>query len=120
MNNKDYLCEQECVHPEAVKQARDNAPDIDTLFDLAELFKLFGDSTRIRIMCALFENELCVCDLCSALDMTQSAVSHQLRILKSAHLVKYRKTGKSSFYSLDDDHVKEIYHLGLEHILENK
>ena len=93
-------------------------PDIDTLFNLAELFKVFGDSTRIRIMWALFHRELCVYDIAQMVEMGQSAVSHQLRILRTAHLVKVRRDGKQSYYSLDDEHVKEIFHLGLEHILE--
>ncbi|MCR5636649.1 MAG: metalloregulator ArsR/SmtB family transcription factor [Clostridiales bacterium] len=101
----------------AIKQ---EMPDINTLFSLAELYKVFGDTTRIRIMCALFNRELCVFDIAEIIEMGQSAVSHQLRILRSAHLVKVRKDGKQSYYSLDDDHVKEIFHLGLEHITEEK
>lgn len=99
---------------------KEEMPDISTLFSLAELYKVFGDTTRIRIMCALFNRELCVFDIAEIIEMGQSAVSHQLRILRSAHLVKVRKDGKQSYYSLDDDHVKEIFHLGLEHITEEK
>ena len=101
------------------EQIKSQMPDINTLFSLAELYKVFGDTTRIRIMCALFNRELCVYDIAEIIDMGQSAVSHQLRILRSAHLVKVRKDGKQSYYSLDDDHVKEIFHLGLEHITED-
>ena len=93
-------------------------PDEDTLFDVAELFKIFGDSTRIRILSALSQAEMCVCDICSVLNMTKSAVSHQLRILRQAKLVKNRRQGKEIFYSLDDDHVLSIINLALEHIEE--
>ena len=93
-------------------------PKEEELYDLAELFKVFGDSTRIRILFVLFEAEVCVCDLAEALQMTQSAVSHQLKILKQAKLVKNRRAGKSIFYSLADDHVRAIIGQGLEHIEE--
>ena len=86
------------------------------LYDLAELFKVFGDSTRIRILFELFETEVCVCDLAEALNMTQSAISHQLKILKQSKLVKSRREGKSIIYSLDDDHVRSIIAQGREHI----
>ena len=90
----------------------------ETLYNLAELFKVFGDPTRIRILFVLFETEVCVCDLARALNMTQSAVSHQLRILKQSRLVKNRREGKSMFYSLADDHVRTMIAQGREHILE--
>lgn len=90
----------------------------EKLYDLAELFKVFGDSTRIRILFVLFEEEVCVCDLAAALNMTQSAVSHQLRILKQSKLVKSRREGKSIFYSLADDHVRTMMNQGYEHITE--
>ncbi|MCD7841763.1 MAG: metalloregulator ArsR/SmtB family transcription factor [Lachnospiraceae bacterium] len=93
-------------------------PDETKLYDLAELFKVFGDSTRIRILYVLFEAEVCVCDLASALNMNQSAISHQLRILKTNRLVKSRREGKSVFYSLADDHVRTILAQGEEHINE--
>ncbi|MCT7397936.1 metalloregulator ArsR/SmtB family transcription factor [Eubacterium sp. LFL-14] len=93
-------------------------PDEDELYDLAELFKVFGDSTRIRILFVLFESEVCVCDLAETLNMTQSAVSHQLRILKQAKLIKNRREGKSIFYSLADGHVRTIISQGIEHIEE--
>lgn len=92
-------------------------PDIDTLYCLSELFKVFGDTTRIRIISALLDGEMCVFHLSQALDMGQSAISHQLRILRSAGLVKPRRSGKTVFYSLDDDHVKMIYDTGLAHIM---
>ena len=97
------------------------ALDYDTLYDLSEFFKVFGDSTRISIIAVLYkEGELCVCDIATALGATQSAISHQLRILRTSGLVKPRRDGKTIYYSLDDDHVEEIYKVGLAHILHKK
>ena len=101
-----------------MQRVRSLLPGEDDLYDLAELFKVFGDSTRIKILYVLFESELCVCDIAQLLGMTQSAVSHQLRILKSNKLVKFRREGKTVFYSLDDDHVRSILSLGMEHLDE--
>ena len=112
------LCEDVCVHDEVVQSANEKMPDLDELYDLAELFKVFGDSTRIRILFVLFQSEMCVCDLAAALDMNQSAISHQLRILKQARLVSGRREGKSVIYSLADDHVRTIIDQGREHIEE--
>ena len=95
-------------------------PTEDTLFALADLYKIFGDSTRLRILYVLYETELCVCDIAQLCGMTVSAISHQLRVLKSSRLVKYRKVGKSVFYSLSDDHVHTILAQGMEHINEKK
>ncbi len=95
-------------------------PDLETLYDLSELFKVFGDSTRIRIIAALFDGEMCVYHLAEFLDMGQSAISHQLRILRSAGLVRPRREGKTIFYSLDDEHIELIYNVGLAHIKEKK
>jgi len=111
-------CEETCIHTDLVEDSLKNMPDMDTLFSLAELFKVFGDTTRIRMMCALFEHELCVCDIAQVVGMGQSAISHQLRLLRSAHLVRVRREGKSAFYSLDDDHVRLIFEQGLNHIME--
>ena len=109
----DVECCEECaVHDEVVQSVRGMLPDDDDLYDLAELFKVFGDSTRIRILFVLFESEMCVCDIAQLLNMTQSAISHQLRILKQSQL------GKSVFYSLADDHVYRIINQGFEHIKE--
>ncbi len=88
------------------------------LYDVAELFKVFGDSTRVKILYALFESEMCVCDIADLLGMTQSAISHQLRVLKQSRLVKYRRDGKTVFYSLADGHIKTIFDQALEHVLE--
>ena len=106
------------VHEELVKAVNEKMPEEDELYDLAELFKVFGDSTRIRILYVLFEAELCVCDIAQTLNMTQSAISHQLKILKQSRLVKNRREGKQVFYALADDHVRTIIRQGREHIEE--
>ncbi len=112
-------CEISCIHKNLLKKANAKMPNETEMYDLSELFKVFGDSTRIRILFVLFEEEVCVCDLAEQLNMTQSAISHQLRILKQNKLVKNRRDGKSIFYSLADDHVRTIIAMGLEHIEEN-
>ena len=111
-------CDQEFVHTEALQQVRNHMPREEGLLDMAELFKVFGDSTRIKILYALFEAELCVCDIAQLLGLTQTAVSHQLRVLKNNKLVKFRRDGKNIFYSLADDHVRRIIGQGMEHISE--
>lgn len=112
-------CESIEVHEELLKIINETMPEETELYDLAELFKVFGDSTRIRILFVLFEAEVCVCDLAQALNMTQSAISHQLKILKQNKLVKSRREGKSIFYSLADEHVRTIIAMGREHIEED-
>lgn len=112
-------CESVEVHEELLKIVNETIPEETELYDLAELFKVFGDSTRIRILFVLFEAEVCVCDLAQALNMTQSAISHQLKILKQNKLVKSRREGKSVFYSLADGHVRTIIAQGREHIEED-
>ena len=118
MDAPDKMSQQDCLclHEEAVDAVRRQMPEEDDLYDLAELYKVFGDSTRIKILYVLFAAELCVYDIARLLGMTQSAVSHQLRILKNNKLVKYRREGKTVFYSLDDDHVRSILQLGMEHL----
>ncbi len=111
-------CEVKEVHKELLDIVNKNIPEENELYDLAVLFKVFGDSTRIRILFVLFESEVCVCDLAEALNMTQSAISHQLQILKVNKLVKCRREGKSIFYSLADEHVRTIIAKGQEHIEE--
>lgn len=111
--------EEEIVHPDVVEYVSAHMPDQDDLFDVAELFKAFGDLTRAKIICALCQAEMCVSDLALLLDMNQSAVSHQLRMLKQARLVKIRREGKSRYYSLDDDHIEKIFQVAFEHILED-
>jgi ArsR family transcriptional regulator, lead/cadmium/zinc/bismuth-responsive transcriptional repressor len=106
------------AHEDIVARVRQTMPGEDTLYDLTELFRIFGDSTRIRILYVLFESEMCVCDIAALLGMTQSAVSHQLRALKNTRLVKARREGKTVFYSLADSHVRTIVDQGLEHVRE--
>ena len=115
---KNECCETTEVHEELLKIVEETMPEETKLYDLAELFKVFGVSTRIRILFVLFEAEVCVCDLAQALNMTQSAISHQLKILKQSKLVKSRREGKSIFYSLADDHVRTIINQGMEHVEE--
>lgn len=112
-------CETLEVHSSVLEFVQREMPDEDRLMDLAELFKVFGDSTRIRILFVLFEAEVCVCDLAAILNMTQSAISHQLKILKESKLVKSRREGKSIYYSLADAHVKTIIAQGMEHVEED-
>lgn len=111
-------CDEQCIHKEVVDKVEHDLPIDETLYDLAELFKVFGDSTRIKILYALFEAEMCVCDIAELLKLTQSAISHQLRVLKTAKLVKARRSGKTVFYSLADNHVRLIINQGMEHVIE--
>ena len=112
-------CDVYELHEDLIGKVRSSMPDEDEIYDLAELFKVFGDSTRMRILFALFESDICVCDLAEALGMTQSAISHQLRILKNSKLVSSRREGKSVFYFLADDHVRTIIGQG-KSTLKNK
>lgn len=112
------ICKCEEVHEEVVNEVREIMPQEEMLYDLAELFKVFGDTTRIKILYALFSKEMCVCDIADLLGMTHSAISHQLRVLKQARLVKFRKEGKVVYYSLDDSHISQIFDCGLSHIEE--
>lgn len=123
--NEDYdykeeipRCEFIHAHPETIKTVESTMPPEEQLYSLAELFKIFGDSTRIKILYVLLEHEMCVCDLAQLLNMTQSAISHQLRVLKQSRLVKFRREGKTVFYSLLDEHVHSILSQGMEHITE--
>lgn len=116
--NKIEQCDYIHTHQDIVDSVNEKMPAEEELYDLAELFKVFADSTRIRILYVLFESEMCVCDIAQILNMTQSAISHQLRVLKQSRLVKYRREGKSILYSLADDHVRTIVNQGLEHIEE--
>ena len=123
MSRKIDCMETECcdcivIHGDCIKKVMERMPAEETLNDLAALFKVFGDPTRVKILYVLFQSELCVCDLAEVLHMTQSAISHQLRILKQMKLVKSRREGKTVFYSLADDHIQTIMNQGMEHILE--
>lgn len=111
-------CSEKKIHEEIVTKTKNEMPDEEVLADLSDLFRVFGDTTRVKIIFALFSNEMCVCDIAELLGMTQSAISHQLRVLKNARLVKFRKGGKTVFYSLDDEHISGILKYGLEHIKE--
>ena len=108
------------IHQEVVDAVRGKMPDDDLLLDLADCFKLFSDSTRLKILYALMEAEMCVCDISVLLGMTKSSVSHQLRVLKQSNLVKYRKAGRVIYYSLADDHVRTICRMGMEHVCEDE
>ncbi len=112
-------CDCTVIHEELVEKVKKNMPREEILYNLAELFKVLGDSTRVKILWALDEAEMCVCDIAVLLNMTQSAISHQLRVLKQARLVKSRRDGKVVYYSLDDEHVKDIFDQGLNHIKED-
>lgn len=114
----DVFCDCDVIHAEIVDAVRLKMPDENRLSDLADFFKVLGDSTRAKIICALDESEMCVCDLAVLLNMTKSAISHQLSALKQANFVKSRRDGKVIFYSLTDEHVKEIFEKGWEHVTE--
>lgn len=120
MENKNNIesCNCTIIHDDVINKVKSSIPQEEMLYDLADLFKIFGDTTRIKILCALFQAEMCVCDIAALFGMTQSAISHQLRVLKQARLVKYRKDGKVVYYSLEDEHVKRIFDQGLIHISE--
>ena len=114
------LCECSVIHEDVVRRVQEKMPDETPIYEVAELFKVFGDSTRSRIICALRLEEMCVCDLAALLNMTQSAISHQLRILRASRLVKSRKQGRVVYYSLDDAHIGEIFSMAFEHISEER
>lgn len=110
------ICVTSHINEKLVKEVKESLPKEELLFDLADFFKVFGDSTRIKIIYLLLKSEMCVCDIAEILSMSQSAISHQLRTLRDAKLVKYRKEGKTVFYSLDDDHVKNVIEQGYSHV----
>ncbi|HBG02743.1 MAG TPA: transcriptional regulator [Firmicutes bacterium] len=120
MTRQDHCCDITVIHEDLVEEVRRSMPPEEELFNLAEFFKVFGDTTRIRILFALFQAEMCVCDIAHLLGMTQSAISHQLRVLKGAKLVRYRKEGRVVYYSLDDDHIKAIFDQGYKHMQERR
>ena len=118
MKKETLVCECTVIHQEVIDKIK--LPEEEVLYDLGDFFKILGDSTRIKILSALFQSEMCVCDIAALLGMTQSAISHQLRVLKQGRLVKHRKKGKVVYYSLDDDHIKHIVDQGLTHISEKR
>lgn len=117
-DSKIDFCDCSVIHADAVEKVRQTMPDDSCLYDLADFFKVLGDSTRVKIMWALDSQEMCVCDLAVLLNMTKSAISHQLKALRQANLVNFRREGKIVYYSLADDHVRDIFEKGLEHISE--
>jgi len=119
MKNGD-VCEIECIHEEDVTQIKSQMLDDEILFEVSDNFKILGDSTRLKMLYALSQKELCVCDLAAVLDMSQSAISHQLRLMRGANLVKFRKEGKMVYYSLADEHVVKLIEMGVEHATEKR
>lgn len=115
---KNYVCDCAAINEDVIKSVKKKFLKEISFFNLSELFKVLGDNTRVKIMWALLQSEMCVCDIAVLLNMTHSAISHQLRILKQARLVKYRKEGKAVYYSLDDEHIEKLFTQGLEHIKE--
>lgn len=115
-----YICGENCPHYKKIQEVKQTEPNKDEIIKLSDMFKLFADNTRLQIICAILNNELCVCDLCELLGLTQSNVSHQLQLLRTAKLVKYRKEGKQVYYSLKDLHIEKIIKMALEHIIEEE
>ncbi len=116
MEKKELSCDCNIIHHEAVEKALKNKPGDNELMNLSSLFKILGDLTRTKILWALDNHEMCVCDIANVLNMTKSSISHQLAILRNSGIVKFRKEGKAVYYTLDDDHIKKLYEIGLEHI----
>lgn len=114
------ICEVPVIHEDVLARVKEKMPDDDPVYEVSELFKVFGDSTRARIICALNIEEMCVCDLSALLNMTQSAISHQLRLLKVSRIVKSRKQGRVVYYSLDDAHIGEIFAMAFDHVMEER
>lgn len=119
IKDKEVLkCDCNVIHQEVVDKAKENIPKQERIHELAQFFKVFGDPTRLKILSALFEFEMCVCDMATLFNMTQSSISHQLSVLKQARLVNYRRAGKVVYYRLDDQHIQQIFDQGLTHIRE--
>jgi ArsR family transcriptional regulator, lead/cadmium/zinc/bismuth-responsive transcriptional repressor len=116
MEKKELICDCNVIHKDVVDKALKNKPKDNELGNLSELFKILGDLTRIKILWTLDNIEMCVCDIANVLNMTKSSISHQLAILRTAGIVKYRKSGKEVYYMLDDNHIKKLYEIGIEHI----
>lgn len=114
----DEKCEVTLIHEDNVKKAINELPDDELIADLSDMFKIFGDQTRVKILMALENGELCVCDIAAVMNMSQSAISHQLRVLKQSNIVKTRREGKVVYYSISDDHVKEIFNMAMVHVQE--
>lgn len=114
----DEKCEVTLIHEDNVKKAINELPDDELIADLSDMFKIFGDQTRVKILMALESAELCVCDIAAVMNMSQSAISHQLRVLKQSNIVKTRRQGKVVYYSISDNHVKEIFDIAMVHVQE--
>ena len=120
MGKKEFICKENYPHYNKINEVKKTEPNEEEIIEMADVFKLFSDSTRLRIICSILNNELCVCDLCELLNLTQSNVSHQLQLLRTAKLVKYRKEGKQVYYSLQDSHVEAIIRMALDHVVEGE
>ncbi len=120
MSKNEFICDCSVIHQDVVDNTNKNMPDADTFNKLAEFFKIIGDTTRTKILFALDQNEMCVCDIANVLGMSKSSISHQLGTLRRSGIVKCRKSGKEVFYMLDDNHVKEVFEIGIEHIEHKK
>ena len=120
MSKNEFVCDCNVIHKDVVDKTRKNMLEEDTLNKLAEFFKIVGDTTRVKILFALDQNEMCVCDIANVLEMTKSSISHQLGTLRRSGIVKCRKLGKEVFYSLDDEHIKQVFEIGVEHIEHRK
>ena len=116
MSKNEFICDCNIIHQDVVRKTKSQMADESTLNELSEFFRIIGDLTRVKILFALDKNEMCVCDIANVLNMTKSSISHQLGTLRKNGIVKCRKEGKEVFYSLDDDHVKEVFEVGMEHI----
>lgn len=120
MSRNEFSCDCNIIHQDVVKEVLSKMPDEITFYQLADLFKLIGDTTRCRILFALDQKEMCVCDLANVLNMTKSSISHQLAVLRRSHIVKPRKSGKEVYYNLEDEHIVKLFEIGLEHINHEK
>ena len=116
MSKNEFICDCNIIHEDVVKDTIKKMPDMDLFNKLAEFFKILGDTTRAKILYALDQNEMCVCDIANVLGMSKSSISHQLKTLKLSGIVKFRKEGKEVYYTLDDEHIKELFEVGIEHI----
>ena len=120
MSKNEFVCDCNVIHQEVVDNTMKNMLEADTFNKLAEFFKIIGDTTRTKILFALDQNEMCVCDIANVLGMSKSSISHQLGTLRRSGIVKCRKVGKEVFYMLDDDHIKKVFEIGIEHIEHKK
>ena len=120
MSKNEFICDCNVIHKDVVENTIKNMPDMDIFNKLADFFKILGDTTRAKILFALDQNEMCVCDIANVLGMSKSSISHQLGTLRRSGIVRCRKSGKEVFYMLDDEHVKQVFEIGTEHIEHNK